>query len=351
MGLRGFVAMLGVGVALSGVQVRGAEVARPPQFVMLAFDNCSELTRWQDLTDFSAAMDRAGKRVRFTFFVSGINYIEDADRAVYQGPGKRRGYSPINFGGSAEDVRRRVDYINALYAKGHEIASHAVGHFNGARWSAAQWEHEFASYRAIAANADAKARDAAIRLEVPLDKIVGFRAPYLAVDSGLYAALRQDGFRYDTSGTSYPDRWPQKIGGIWRFDLVRLRIEGLRRSALSMDYNFFVAQSHAKFERRRAETFKQQMLATYLDYFRSNYTGDRAPLNIGHHFEGLQGGVYNEALEEFARRVCGLPEVKCATYSELADFMDRQTPETLAAYQHGDFPHAPAPTMSARATP
>ena len=108
MGLRGIAAVLGVGVAFSLGSLHAAEVARPPQFVMLAFDNCTELTRWQDLTDFAAEMDRAGKRVRFTFFVSGINYVEDANRGVYQGPGQRRGYSNINFGGPTEDVRKRT---------------------------------------------------------------------------------------------------------------------------------------------------------------------------------------------------------------------------------------------------
>jgi peptidoglycan/xylan/chitin deacetylase (PgdA/CDA1 family) len=340
--------MLGVGMALSAAPAHADEVARPPQYVMLAFDNCTELARWQDLSDFAAAMDRDGKRVRFTFFVSGINYIEDGSRAVYQGPGQRRGYSRINFGGSAEDVKRRIDFINALYAQGHEIASHAVGHFDGRHWSAAQWEQEFASYRDIFANAGDKARAATSKLEVPFAKVTGIRAPYLAAGPGLYEALRHDGFRYDTSGVSYPDQWPQKRDGVWRFNPVALKIHGLGRGTLSMDYNFIVAQSHGVADPRRAEQFKEQMLATYLDYFRASYTGNRAPLNIGHHFEAYQGGVYNEALEEFARRVCGLPEVKCATYSELADFMDQQTPQTVAAYQSANFPRAPEPALSAR---
>ena len=122
-----------------GVQgVPGDQVERPPQFVMLAFDNCTELERWRDLSDFAAEMNRDGDRLHFTFFVSGINFIEDANRNVYQGPGQRRGASRINFGGSADDVRRRVDYVNALFARDHEIASHAIGHFNGAHWLAAQ---------------------------------------------------------------------------------------------------------------------------------------------------------------------------------------------------------------------
>src|SRR5262249_36738382 len=121
------------------------------------------------------------------------------------------------------------------------------------------------------------------------------------------------------------------------------------RGTLSMDYNFFVAQSHGVVDPRRADVHRAQMLTTYLDYFRASYTGNRAPLNIGHHFEAYQGGVYNEALKDFARQVCGLPEVKCATYSELADYMDAQSPETLTAYQRGAFPRATMPVMSAAA--
>jgi hypothetical protein len=334
--------------AACGQEGQQLQIERPPQFVMLAFDNCTELERWQDLADFSAEMNRDRERLHFTFFVSGSNFIEDANRNIYQGPGQRRGYSRINFGGSADDVRRRVAYVNELHAHGHEIASHAIGHFNGAHWSAAQWEQEFAAYRGIIENSGAAtARAATAALEVPAGKIVGFRAPYLAAGAGLYEALRHDGFRYDTSGISFPDQWPQKRDGIWRFNLASVRIVGLGRRTLSMDYNFNVAQSRGRVDPRHAEAFKEAMLATYLAYFRASYAGNRAPLNIGHHFEAYQGGVYNEALKQFARRVCGLPEVKCAAYSELADFMDGQSPEALAAYQHGDFPHVAAPVVAA----
>jgi peptidoglycan/xylan/chitin deacetylase (PgdA/CDA1 family) len=359
MGYRGVFAML-AGMAMmaaygqgaqggEAAQVEPAQVERPPQFVMLAFDNCTELERWQDLADFAAEMNRDGPRLHFTFFVSGINFIEDRNRSVYQGPGQRRGYSRINFGGSAEDVSKRVAYANALYAQGHEIASHAIGHFNGAHWSAAQWLHEFSTYRDIVANGSLAAREASATLDVPPDKIVGFRAPYLAAGAGLYDALRRDGFRYDTSGSSFADQWPQKRDGIWRFNLAQLRIAGLGRATLSMDYNFNVAQSRGRTDPRRAGIFKEQMLATYLAYFRASYMGNRAPLNIGHHFEAYQGGAYHEALKEFARRVCGLPEVRCAAYGELADFMDRQSPEMLAAYQRGEFAHATPPVKTAAA--
>jgi len=345
MGIRGILAMLAASMALSAAH---ADVTRPPQFVVMAFDGGINVQRWQELADFSAAMQRDGKPVHFTIFVSGIAFVEDANRNVYQGPGQWRGHSGIGFGGKAEDMHKRIGLINAMYANGHDIASHANGHFDGTRWTAAQWEQEFAAYRAMFENASPMySRDAADKLAFPYAKIIGFRAPFLAKGPGLYEALQRLGYRYDTSGIALADQWPHKSDGVWHFDLVQLKVGG--RRALSMDYNFFVAQSGAHNDPRHADVYRAQMLASYLDYFRTNYTGNRAPLNIGHHFEPLQSGAYNEALKDFARQVCGLPEVKCVTYAELADFMDAQTPETIAAYQAGSFPHAEMPAMTAAA--
>ena len=87
------------------------------------------------------------------------------------------------------------------------------------------------------------------------------------------------------------------------------------------------------------------MLDTYLDYFRANYTGNRAPLHIGHHFNDYQRGAYREALKSFAAAVCGLPEVRCISYKALADILDKESPETLAAFQKGDFERAPMPKI------
>ena len=177
-------------------------VERPPQFIVLAFDNCTELERWQELTDFAAEMNRDGDRLHFTFFISGINFIADASRRVYEGPHQPRGASRINFGGSPEQVRRRVEYVNALHANGHEIGSHAVGHFNGSAWSAAAWDKEFRSFSDILKNVGPNNGLADTGLAVTAKDVVGFRAPYLAKSAGLYSALKNNGFRYDTSGVA-----------------------------------------------------------------------------------------------------------------------------------------------------
>lgn len=324
-----------------------ADVQRPPQFVVVAFDNCTELERWEELSDFAAAMNKEGDRVHFTFFVSGTNFIADANRTIYEAPHQRRGYSRINFGGSADHVRARVTAINDLHRHGHEIASHAVGHFDGRSWTASAWANEFDSFdhafRKVAANN--RLSDMA-GFSFPASAIVGFRAPYLATSPGLYAVLKERGFRYDTSGDAKADAWPVKEGGLWRFNLANIRINGSGRKVLSMDYNFLVAQSFGFADRRNAERHGRQMLLTYLDYFKANYAGNRAPIHIGHHFTDYQAGAYRHALKSFARMVCGLPEVRCVTYRALADFMDGVDAPTLLAYRAGGFPRAAEPALA-----
>ena len=323
-----------------------AALDRPPQFVVFSFDNCTELERWQELSDFLDEMNKTGDRVHFTFFVSGINYLTNEKKNAYQAPGHGRGVSNINFGGSPEDVKRRIGFINALKVSGNDIGSHAVGHFDGRGWSAADWAQEFRSYGDFFNNVTTiNGFPDSVKLVFPLGEVVGFRAPYLSRSPGLYDALRNNRFRYDASGTGNANDWPQQIGGIWRFNLASLKVAGSGKYTLSMDYNFLIAKSGVAPNPKNQELYREQMLRTYIQYFKSNYAGNRAPIHIGHHFFGHQGGVYNQALKAFARMVCGLPEVRCATYSKLADFMDEINPATLYGFQIGDFPHAAEPAL------
>ncbi|MFN3349241.1 polysaccharide deacetylase [Pseudorhodoplanes sp.] len=344
--MRVVLAFAGMAFGVAAAQAAPA-VERPPQFVAIAFDNCTELERWREWSDFAAELNRGGERIRFTFFVSGINFLSNGKRHLYQGPNQARGVSRINFGGSAEDVRKRVAFMNALYRDGHEIASHAVGHFDGRGWGASAWTSEFNSFddlmRNVGRNNDFPAEEG---FAFSPKDVVGFRAPYLAHSPGLYTTLAARGFRYDTSGTMASHAWPEKRDGIWRFNLAGIRLAGSGRATLSMDYNFLVAQSGVAPIASRREEFRRQMLASYLTYFRGNYAGNRAPVHIGHHFTDYQNGAYREALKEFARRVCGLPEVRCVTYRTLADYMDQLKPEMLAAYRKGDFPRASEPVFA-----
>lgn len=332
---------------LAAAALPGSAVAteRPPQFIVFSFDNCTEIERWRELTGFAQEMNRDGEKVQFTFFVSGTNFLADKKRSLYSAPHNSPGTSRIGFGGTQDDIRKRIEMINLARKQGHEIGSHAVGHFDGRTWSAADWNREFETHRSLFQNiARNNELEESESFTVLANEITGFRAPYLSTSAGLFEAQRQNKFTYDASGVGHAQEWPEKKDGIWRFNLASLKIAGSGKMTLSMDYNFYVADSGAFNDPKRHPIFREQMLNTYMNYLRVNYTGNRAPLHIGHHFSTFQGDVYNQALLSFARSVCGLPEVKCVTYAKLTQFMEGLSPETLAAYRKGDFPRATFPS-------
>jgi hypothetical protein len=48
------------------------------------------------------------------------------------------------------------------------------------------------------------------------------------------------------------------------------------------------------------------------------------PLSIGHHFSLWNKGIYWTALQRFVLDVCTLPEVKCITHGQMAEWLNQQ---------------------------
>ncbi|MEB3885297.1 hypothetical protein [Lyngbya sp. CCY1209] len=311
---------------------------RPPQFVLLAFDGSRSLDAWNKSRNFAKEMEAKGIPLRFTYFISAVYFINDGDRQLYDAPaGKGVGRSAIGWGGTTEEVKQRLDQLNFAYQEGHEIASHAVGHFDGSRWSEADWTKEFDAFdRLIFDSYKINNLDGSLAFDRAA--IEGFRAPELGRGSGLYKTLQKKGFRYDTSQVAQADYWPQKQNGVWNFPLASLRTAKSGKNVLSMDYNFYYAHSKARPNSANAKFYEEDTYQTYMNYFKANDEGNRAPVHIGHHFSAWNNGAYWNAMFRFAESVCGQPEVRCITYGELADFMDLLTPEQIAAYQKGEFP-------------
>jgi hypothetical protein len=313
-------------------------VDRPPQYVAMAFDGSLNLNFWQESLDFAKAAD-----VKFTYFASGVYFTLNQNKGFYQLPHHPAGYSCIGFGGgSADALKQRVDYVNRAYGEGHEIGSHVNGHCPGAHlWSPADWEFEFKQFYDIFFNVFGfnKIGAPGNTFHFSPSEIIGFRAPFLEFNQNMYGALQKHGFRYDTSETASPTLWPKKVAGDqWSFPLGRVTIAGTGKKTISMDYNFFFAQSGAKEDPGNSALYEKQMYDTYMKYFQDNYLGNRAPVNIGHHFAKWNGGAYWRAMRHFASTVCSMPEVKCVTYRELADFMDHADQAHLVPlYQAGQF--------------
>jgi hypothetical protein len=310
---------------------------KPVQFVMLAFDGSKNNAFWQESRDFAKTVKKAdgSQAVKFTYFVNPSYYLPDASKSKYCGP-MGCGKSAIGFGGTEADVTARIRQTAAAAKEGHAIESHAVGHFDGSTWSAAQWSTEFNEFdRLFFTNPDGSARAG---LEaIKSSGMVGFRAPQLGHSPGLFEVLKAKGFTYDTSKINQANYWPEKNNAVWNFPLATLVLKNSGKRTLSMDYNHFMAHSKAVSDSANAAKYRKDVIDTYMGYFNANYAGNRAPIHIGHHFSKWNGGAYWLAMKDFAIAVCSKPDVKCGTYRELVSFMEALPAGKRAELQAGNF--------------
>jgi len=298
----------------------------PPQYVIISFDGAHDIAQWKRSRALAA---RTG--ARFTYFLSCVFLLSKEMRAEYKAPGKKAGRSEVGFAQTKGEVVQRLGEIRLAAAEGHEIASHACGHFDGKQWSKAEWLKEFASFSRIMADAyeinGIEGEPAGWKAFA--DKAVeGFRAPYLSTSAALYAALQTAGFRYDASGVSRGPAGPHSEAGIERFSLPQIPEGPSARRVIAMDYNLFVRHSGG-FERPdEAAAFQERSYEAFMAAFGAQYGGGRAPLQLGFHFTLMNDGAYWRALERFAADVCVMADVVCTSY---ADYLKRTQPETSEA--------------------
>ncbi len=294
----------------------------PVQYIAISFDGSRSLEIWEATRAFARKAD-----IKFTYFLSCTYFLHRENRKLYKAPGHSAGRSGIGFAPSADNIKARLDQLNLALAEGHELGSHACGHYDGRPWSEAQWRQEFDSFTSILKNAYANnglAGEPEDWAETVDAEIRGFRAPFLARSAAMDKVMAKLGFRYDASRIGHWDAPVQRRDdGVWNFNLAVIP-EGRSSKPVvtSMDYNFYVRHSHARPRPDRAAEFRDRMYNSYMTYFAKSYYGNRTPLHIGHHFSRWNGGAYWQALKDFANAVCGYEDVRCVTYRELADVLD-----------------------------
>jgi hypothetical protein len=303
-----------------------------PQFVVLSFDGSQAIPMWEATRKFARDLNASGTPIHFTYFVSSVYWLAPAFKNIYESPGEKPGASRIGFAYSVKDVDNRIKEVNAAIAEGHEIGSHLNGHFDGTNWTAADWEQEFNSFNNLlfnyAANNQIDPAKPLTKLNLTEADVVGLRAPNLATNANLAPVLQKFNYRYDASKVKKNGIWPTKENGIWQLGLSSIKVADKPNYLLAMDYNFYLYQTKTVDLVKKAmpewQTLHNEVLNTYLNYFNLNYNGTRAPIVIGHHFSLWNDGVYWEAMKDFARAVCGRPEVQCVNFRKLADWLDAQ---------------------------
>jgi len=314
---------------------------RPPQFVVVSFDGAGSVDLWQHWRD-------EGKRsgANFTFFVSGVYFLTNASADHYHPPGRPPGTSDIHFiplprGAVAGDyLQELLVQMSEGHIEGNEIATHFNGHFCGRggvrTWSAEDWAQELDQFNQLLD--DVRANND-LTLAKPLGfsstGIVGARTPCLEGDLGvLYPLLKARGFRYDASRTGQAGRWPEKVDGLWSFPLVSIPMDGTGKQVLSMDYNLYAVQTGALDAGSwLSKDLEDQAFRTYLAYFEDSYKGNRAPVFLGQHFAHWNHDAYLRAITRFVETVCPKPEVRCVSYAQLSDWLDKPHPELARSEQ------------------
>jgi peptidoglycan/xylan/chitin deacetylase (PgdA/CDA1 family) len=291
---------------------------QPPkdQIVAISFDGANDIAQWERSR---ALARRTG--ASFTYFVSCVFLLTRTDRGVYHPPGRRAGSSNIGFAPSREDVAGRLREIWTARLEGHDIASHGCGHFDGAKWSKADWSTELKEARTIFRDAwtiNGVPYEPAGWRKFAAEGIVGFRAPYLSTSSGLNAALAGNGFLYSASGVSRGPQMPFEREGVVQFALPTIPEGPANRRVVAMDYNLYVRHSHGKEDIAHADEYEERAYGAFRAAFDRQYDGERIPLQIGFHFTLMNGGAYWRALERFAGEVCTKPDVECISYRDLA---------------------------------
>lgn len=301
-----------------------------PQYVIISFDGAHELAQWQRSRNLAA---RTG--ASFTYFLSCVFLLTREDRSQYLAPGKSAGRSNVGFAQSKDEVRARLGQIWLARSEGHDIASHACGHFDGKDWTKADWLKEFSAFSTILRDAytinDITGEPEGWR-QFAETEIKGFRAPYLSTSKNLYAALGEANFSYDASSVSRGPAEPATINGIARFALPQIPEGPNKRRVIAMDYNMFVRHSGG-FEREDKDAaFENRAYDAFKTAFDGEYKGGRIPLEMGFHFTLMNGGAYWRALERFAGEVCVKADVKCVSYAEyLAEVGQKPDPQQTSA--------------------
>ncbi len=300
---------------------------RPEQLVIVSFDGAHDNAQWVKSRNIAA---RTG--AHFTYFLS-CTFLKrwgSPEQKAYRAPHHSAGKSATGFAQTDREIRIRLDHIWNAHLEGHEIASHACGHFDGSDWTKSDWLQEFASFRTALLDgwmvAGIPKSEPKQWKDFVVNGIKGFRAPYLAKGDALPDALRSSGFRYDASLVSRSPSLPVMDHGLPRFGLPRIPEGPQARPVIAMDFNLYARHSRTREEPSRTVEFETRSLDAFRAAFDREYNGRRMPLELGFHFVEMNAGAYWRALDRFLTETCGKPGVACVSYAEALDRLKTRVP-------------------------
>jgi hypothetical protein len=331
-------------------------VERPPQFIMMSFDGDGIVDLWQ----YWRAVARES-HAHFTFFLSGVYFLEPEHALEYlppdRSPGKSEiGFLPVPKGQKSEPILRALlAEFDAARTEGHELGTHFNGHFCGTYgatvWDSEDWRAEIDEFRRLVRDVDRNnglVPPSAFVLDSA--SIIGARVPCLDADRvELDAALVSTGFRYDASRPGERGEWPKREHGLWSFPIPLIRLPDAPHPLLATDYNLYAHYqwTSTPLDAKRAKLIERASYDSLMAAFDESYHGSRAPFAVSSHFERWDLEAYEKAIAHFLRDACAKPEVRCESFAAVTDWLEARPDGDLARLRKGDFAHLPR-TRSAK---
>ncbi|MEU4288036.1 hypothetical protein AB0E63_07425 [Kribbella sp. NPDC026596] len=293
---------------------------KPPLFVVVSFDGAGDLALWARWRAVARQVN-----ARMTFFLSGPYLYPGDHRTDYKPPFHQPGASDIGWG-DVSNVLGRTTVLRQAIAEGHEIGTHANGHFCGTtgigRWTTAQWTAELSAFDQMVRTGPTLAAGKTVAPPFDPATVKGLRTPCLEGNRPAYRqAMVQRGMLYDASEPGYI-AWPKKVDGLWNFPLQSVTLAGSSKKTLTMDYNLWFSQTGARTAPvAQVPALKAQVLATYRQALAKSRASGNPPLFLGNHFNRWNNSVYSDALTTFVEETCTQPDVRCVSNMELVSWL------------------------------
>lgn len=275
--------------------------------VVVSFDGSKGIDRWQNILDFAKQI---GGR-KFTFFISGVYFLSDAQQDRYKYPPKpsRTGISDIGFGGTAEEVAQRIAQVKRAIAENHEIGSHLNGHFDDNHWTADMFKLEISQFNEFTKGF----------LKTP---VISIRFPLLSYNVTGFEVLTNFGYQSILSTNASPEfqfadyTFPNNGKTIMTYPIPYVsNVDGYRQ--VLMDYNLYYEDMH-RTPKWTDQQIVDHVVQLYLDEAAESYKLGM-PLFLSHHFSLFEHSAYWDALQKALLRINAQYETRYLTVSELTN--------------------------------
>jgi peptidoglycan/xylan/chitin deacetylase (PgdA/CDA1 family) len=170
--------------------------------------------------------------------------------------------------------------VQQLHAQGHEIAIHTMTHTTGTNTDVATWRREIYGARKTLSDL----------AQIPIEEIVGFRAPHLKFNHASFQALADAGMEYDASvkerpGTLSPDGtnyiWPYTLdNGLAQIATTGVAPTNPFPGLFEVPIWVLLNSNGAEECTMDCSGTPEEFLALLQRNFLERYNGNRAPLGI-----------------------------------------------------------------------